>query len=172
MNIKKIDGLRGWACIVVVISHLSLVFFPQLHAFSNEKIITIPIFSNIHNSPFCFFFSGTAAVYCFFVLSGFVLFKSYINKKINILNFINLVIKRYIRLAIPATTSCVVAFILFSIHINNNNITDWGTNIGKVNLNIFSSIYNGAISPFMKGVSSYNWVLWTMKIEFIGSLEY
>lgn len=170
MEIKKLDGLRGVACLVVVMSHLSLVFFPQLHNFTVEKTPTYELLDAIHNSPFGFFFSGTAAVYCFFVLSGYVLSRSYEKKCVNVSEFVNLVVKRYARLAIPSTISCVVAFCVFSIPVISHSITEWGGRIGVADPNIFKALYEGAINPYINGGSSYNWVLWTMQIEFIGSI--
>lgn len=170
MEIKKLDGLRGLACLAVVISHLSLVFFPQLHQSEVGNTPEYGILEYIHNSPFGFFFSGTAAVYCFFVLSGFVLSRSYEKKEVSVSGFANLIIKRYVRLAIPSTISCIVAFFIFSITVVNHSITEWGGNIGRVDLNIFRALYDGAVGPYINGISSYNWVLWTMKIEFTGSI--
>lgn len=58
MQINKLDGLRGIACLVVILSHMSLIFFPQLHGASIEGVPTYPILDYIHNSPFCFFSLG------------------------------------------------------------------------------------------------------------------
>lgn len=63
------EGLRGIACIIVVLSHLSLTFFPQLHNyFSQENFPSSDFLASMHNSPFLFFISGTGAVYIFFIL--------------------------------------------------------------------------------------------------------
>lgn len=60
-----LDSIRGLACICVVLSHASLVFFPYIHAFFGDIPETNQTQNLIHNSPFTFVFSGTGAVYVF-----------------------------------------------------------------------------------------------------------
>lgn len=170
-KIKHLDSIRGIACLVVVFSHLALIFYPQLHAFTYDpKIPQSDILKFIHNSPFAFFYSGSSAVYCFFVLSGFVLSRSMIKKGGGVRLLVSNIIKRYPRLAIPATISCIIAFIFYSLPVDKSGLTAFATNLGKINLNIFDAIESGAITAFIKGNSVYNWSLWTMKIELIGSI--
>lgn len=170
-KINYLDSIRGIACLIVVFSHISLVFFPQLHSFSSESSIPkSSILDFIHNSPFGFIYSGSAAVYCFFVLSGYVLSRSMLKKQSSLKNLVGSIIKRYPRLAIPSTVSCIVAFLFYSIDVNKSNISEWAFWIGNLDISLSSAIYNGAISPYIYGNSAYNWVLWTMQIEFIGSV--
>ncbi|MDR0805262.1 MAG: acyltransferase family protein [Enterobacteriaceae bacterium] len=112
----QLDSIRGIACLIVVFSHLSLVFFPQLHLFSVDKNVPKSnILQYIHELPFGFLYSGTAAVYCFFTLSGYVLARSFLRKEIKWETLLLSIIKRYPRLAIPSTVSCLLAclFMLF-----------------------------------------------------------
>lgn len=80
-KIHSAESLRGIACIAVVLSHLLGVFYPQLHNFSKSTLPQFPILETIHNSPFAFFYSGTGAVFVFFVLSGYVLTLSSLKAK-------------------------------------------------------------------------------------------
>ena len=170
-KVLQLDSIRGIACLVVVLSHLSLVFFPQLHAFSSDnKVPKSDILSLIHESPLGFLYSGTAAVYCFFVLSGYVLSRSFLNKDINVLLLIASIIKRYPRLAIPSTVSCVLAFLCFLIPVNKEYISSWGFGLGNIHLSLIDALYSGAIEPYIEGKSTYNAVLWSMKIELLGSV--
>lgn len=170
-KIKYLDSIRGIACLVVVISHLTLIFYTQLHAFSYDpNIPQSDIFEFIYNSPFTFFYSGSSAVYCFFVLSGFVLARSMLRKGGGLKILISNIVKRYPRLAIPATISCIIAFICYSFPVDKTGIAASATNLGKIDLNIFEAIKSGAITAFIDGISIYNWSLWTMKIELIGSI--
>lgn len=172
-KLDYLDSLRGIASIIVVISHITLLYFPYLHNFGDKNIPNdnyIQLW--IHNSPFGFFYSGSAAVYVFFVMSGIVLSLSASKKNINLTKSIT---SRYIRLAIPASTSCIFAyisivFISTNIHTEINNFFNDSLNIN--NPTLLNSFYYGAIRSifYLRGTIEYNPVLWTMAIEFYGSV--
>ena len=69
-KINAAESIRGLACLAVVLSHLSLTFFSQLHNFGESAVPQYALFAQLHNSPLAFFYSGTGAVFVFFVLSG------------------------------------------------------------------------------------------------------
>lgn len=170
-KVYYVDSIRGAACIVVVLSHISLTFFPQLHNFSPSKIQSFKIFDFIFNSPFSFFYSGTAAVFCFFILSGYILTYVSIKKEYSLQLLLNTIIKRYFRLAIPSVVSCLLFWlILYFYNININNVSEWFRELIPNNHSLADAFYSGAVSPFIRGTSLYNPALWTMKIEFRGSL--
>ena len=165
-----LDSIRGLACICVVLSHASLVFFPYIHAFFGNIPESNQSQNFIHNSPFTFIFSGTGAVYVFFVLSGFVLSRSMYNKDQS--GFISAVSARYPRLMIPALFSCVVAFVVYTVISSlapPQHLSPWFYNQLVISPNLLDSIKSGAIDAFFLGKSSYNNVLWTMSIELSGS---
>ncbi|MFJ3428865.1 acyltransferase [Pseudomonas fragi] len=165
-----LDSIRGLACICVVLSHASLVFFPYIHAFFGDIPETNQTQNLIHNSPFTFVFSGTGAVYVFFVLSGFVLSRSMHNKDAS--GFISAIFARYPRLMIPALFSCIFAFLIYSVIVllaPPQNLSPWFYNQLVNTPNFFDSIKSGVIDAFFLGKSNYNNVLWTMSIELSGS---
>lgn len=169
-KLNYLDSIRGIACIIVVLSHLSLVFFPYILNFRLSSIPSDNYIQNfIHNSPISFLFSGTSAVYVFFVLSGIVLSKS-VQKK-NDREIINVAIFRYFRLAIPALTSCIISYVVFSYLVkDNSNVLPWLVNKIVETPSLINAIYDGLINAFFLSGSEYNVVLWTMKIEFFGSI--
>ncbi|OCY60060.1 acyltransferase family protein, partial [Acinetobacter pittii] len=165
------EGLRGIACIIVVLSHLSLTFFPQLHNyFSQENFPSSDFLASMHNSPFLFFISGTGAVYIFFILSGYVLTAANLNAKNPKIKLKTSIIKRYPRLAIPALCSCIISYLIFHISIDLSKTTNWFSQLIPQNISFLNSIYSSLITPFIFAESKYNTVLWTMKNELIGSL--
>ena len=170
-KVKAVEGVRGTACLLVVFSHLSLTFFPYLHALAGKAGSSNQFQGFIHNSPFGFIYSGTAAVYIFFVLSGYILTYAALTGNSNTSSkLIAMSLKRYPRLMIPTTVSCVLAYVLFaSISTDKTMLTDWIIGYGKFNYSFIGAIYSGSVESFILGRSSYNWVLWTMKIELIGS---
>ena len=170
-KINSAESIRGLACLAVVFSHLSLSFIPYLHRFDANDIANNQLIYAIHHSPFAFWYSGTAAVFIFFVLSGYVL--SYalckspelISSKLK-----NMWIKRYPRLMIPALISCVIIWVVFNtIKIDSSHVGGWLQTYVTQNFLFKTAIYEGAVGSFLFAESSINWVLWTMTIELFGS---
>lgn len=162
-----VESIRGFACFMVVLSHLSLIFFPYLHSFGGKTAPAInPFQSFIHESPLGFFYSGTSAVFIFFVLSGYILTKVAI-KNNNSKKIISMTIKRYPRLMVPALASCILAYFAFQLfELPSALLPDYG----DFSSSLIGAIYSGVIDVFfLSGQSLYNPVLWTMKIELIGS---
>lgn len=167
-----VESIRGVACFMVVLSHLSLTFFPYLHASGGKADYrTNPIQSLIHELPLGFFYSGTAAVFIFFVLSGFILSKVAFKNQNFSANICAMSIKRYPRLMIPALGSCIIAYVLILIFdISSPHLSSAISNYGNFTPSFTEAIYSGMVeSFFLSGRNPYNPVLWTMKIELIGS---
>lgn len=171
-KILSVEGIRGWACFIVFLSHLSLIFYPYLHAFNvDAELGCFPIQQFIHESPFGFFFSGSSAVFIFFVLSGYILTKVAL-KDNNVSERVYLMgLKRYPRLMIPALVSCLIAYLATNLFdITSPQLSDWINGWGKnQSHSAIGAIYSGAIDVFLSGKSSYNPVLRTMKTELLGS---
>ena len=173
-KINPAESVRALACLAVVFSHLSLSFFPNLHHFDEHVQVATPISDWIHDSPFAFWFSGTAAVYIFFVLSGYIL--SYaIYRHADPLQrqskIIQMCYKRYPRLAIPVLGSCVLTWLIFRyIQVDPQHVHPWLAEYLSQSVGWGQALYQGTIGSFLFGQSSVNWVLWTMQIELLGSL--
>ncbi|ENX44981.1 hypothetical protein F886_02760 [Acinetobacter sp. NIPH 542] len=168
-KINSAESIRGLACLAVVFSHLVFTFYPYAHEFES-KVPTIKAFEWLYNSPFGFLYSGNAAVFVFFVLSGYVLSYAILNKKKDInKKILSMSVKRYPRLAIPAVISVLICYIVFLVDIDSSHVSNWAASVGAYEGSIFYALYDGAISAFLFGKSQYNWVLWTMQIELFGS---
>ncbi|MGC5702947.1 acyltransferase [Pseudomonas sp. NFXW11] len=156
---NHLDGLRGWAAIFVLVSHLR------------------PLLPENFKIPRIFFADGMLAVSIFFVLSGYVLsigFYRNTSKR----RVIDLAVRRYPRLAIPVLFSCLLTYALLNLNAFYNieaaKITgnkDWlpvffhfTTSITEV---FRYSLYEIFIDPL--ATPSFNPVLWTMSFELAGS---
>lgn len=169
-KINSAESIRGLACIAVILSHISLVFFPVLHNPLINDVPTFAILEWIHNSPFAFLYSGSAAVYVFFVLSGFVLSYACIRDKTRAKQkLFSMAVKRYPRLAIPAIFSSILFWFAFLMPVDTTTVSKWFLDWGTQDKSIFYAAYDGAINSFIFGSPVYNRVLWTMQIELFGS---
>jgi len=72
---------------------------------------------------------------------------------------------------IPELTSCLIAFVFFLIFdVTSPNLSERINKYGAGEYSFSGAIYSGLIDVFfVSGQSAYNPVLWTMKIELIGS---
>ncbi|WP_288501716.1 acyltransferase [uncultured Acinetobacter sp.] len=169
-KINSAESIRGLACMAVVFSHMSLIYFPFLHNFDNRESSENLIVNALHHSPFGFLFSGTAAVYVFFVLSGFVLSYAILSKQNVNEKILSMAIKRYPRLGIPALISCIlIYFVLYLLDVDKSQVSYWIQNYGKAST-FLNALYEGTVGAFIFGESSLNFVLWTMQVELLASL--
>jgi peptidoglycan/LPS O-acetylase OafA/YrhL len=172
-----LHGLRGVAAFIVVIGHYLLAFYPDfIQASFNPYQITDPILKIIIYSPFRFFWSAELSVYIFFVLSSYVLsYKFFKYKDRSIV--ISSAVRRYVRLTVPILFTVFLSWIIMVLHLYNNK--EVGEFTGSIFLmsgwdftpDFFTMIKQGLWDVYFNfdSKTSYNAVLWTMKIEFLGS---
>lgn len=160
-----LDGVRGWASLMVVFSHLLPTFLA----------ITTPAYRHWYLT---FLSDGNFAVYIFFVLSGFALSIGFLqtgNPRIPV----ELALRRYPRLTLPIFASCTLAYELMKLHWFFNaaasvpaHSEDWLGTFYRFDPDIFHflkfSLYNVFFNYDI--AKSYNQVLWTMSAEFYGSM--
>lgn len=180
MRNNSIDGLRGQASLIVMITHFSMAFTPGIldmnypmlfkrvaHPSFLQEVARFPLVS--------IFYNGNFAVLIFFVISGFVLSKPYYEGDIERIK--RLIWGRYLRLNIPIAISVIISFILFKTGLYKN--LDAALLSGSVNW--LSQIYPPIISSsdlvhialyktIFFGDFSLNPALWSLGIEFIGSI--
>lgn len=173
---ENLEGLRGFAALMVVVFHSLYLFFP----FMMEGDSTYGAVSKTHlenffyGNPLSVIFSGGFAVSIFFVLSGFVLSISYMRSREDD-EVRKLALKRYLRLMPPAAASIGIAFLLLSFGLMKNqeaaNIlgNHWLGSLWNFPPNIFDAMYQAFIGAYTSGQVTYNSVLWTMQYEFLGS---
>ncbi|SDB89665.1 acyltransferase family protein [Acinetobacter boissieri] len=170
-KLNAAESIRGLACVAVVLSHLSLGFYPYLHHFAPKDSIHGTWNYTLHHSPFAFLYSGTAAVFVFFVLSGYILSYVILKNKNRPKKILEMAVKRYPRLAIPAFLSCVIIWLVFLFtNVDSHLVSGWLQAYAQEDIPFTQAVYEGSIGAFLFAQSATNWVLWTMQIEFLGSL--
>jgi peptidoglycan/LPS O-acetylase OafA/YrhL len=178
---KAVDGLRGLAAVTVFFSHFLLAFFPggliRMHpgvagagaTFGlAERIISIPFLSLLWNGRF--------SVCIFFVLSGYVLTKAYVERgDPEILR--SMAVRRYFRLGIPVFFSVLLAISLM-VFVGYGSETTVGlthsawlvSQLPPNPVSFWDAIAEGIYRSMFTLQHFYNPALWTMRIEFIGSM--
>lgn len=161
----EIDGLRGWAALIVI-------FF---HFFQETLGVLFPVF---HDPIFGFILNGHLMVLLFFILSGDALSSSFFQTG-DLLSTARIALVRYFRLTFIIIISCVLTYLLMKLQLSKNlevapliHREDW---LGLF-LN-FSPNLEGLFRYMLEGVyfhhdvhTSYNPFLWTMSVELLGSI--
>lgn len=164
------ESIRGLACMAVVLSHLSLTFYPYLHNFDKLATSGNQTLDLLHDLPFGFLYSGTGAVFVFFVLSGYVLSYAILSKKNTTLKIKSMALKRYPRLAIPAGISGLIAFTALSTSIDTSySVGNFVSHYHSQKYTLLQCLYEGFIGSFLFGQANTNFVLWTMQVELFAS---
>jgi len=162
----EIDGIRGWAALVVVLFHIFWETFG----------VTVP---GLRNPVTGFLIDGRLAVSIFFVLSGEALSSSYFAGG-GRQAVARLAIKRYPRLMLPIFASCLVIFALSEANLIFNTQAaeivgraDWLGSFLNFSLTLSGIAKYSLVSVFTqdpRDVHAVNPFLWSMKVELIGSL--
>jgi len=163
-----LDGLRGIAALSVVVHHFCCAFLSRYVTGVSDHP------SWFVDTPLGIVVNGRFSVYIFFVLSGFVVSRAAL--KSNDPVYVNIPL-RYLRLALPATASAILAWGLLTLMPNaatrsSDILSNSWLLHGYQNQipNIFHALYEGLIGIFIHGDSGFNNALWTMRIEAIGSM--
>ncbi|MDU0329916.1 acyltransferase [Paenibacillus sp. 3LSP] len=174
-----LDGIRGLAAFVVVISHYIQVFYPAALN-GNPQQAHWKWDTWYGHSPINLFYNGQFAVCMFFVLSGYVLSVKIFEKRLDSETFHHSLqssaIRRYVRLAVPAAVSVMLVYLAIitnSVHLQaiwGTTWTDMKKNYYELDTNLYTVIKAAVFDPFFRfQAHPYNPVLWTMSYELLGS---
>lgn len=171
----EIQGLRGIACLIVLMGHSVACIFPAIY-FGNSYQQHSQVEAFIHKTPLNVLFNGSAMVMVFFIISGYL-----IGQKKESLNIVNFIIKRYIRYLPMVSISIISSAIVMSLQaVNSLRLAKYSYAGKYVNLynhfppTIFGK--NGVlieifVKTFLVG-SNYCNVLWYISVAFWGDIVF
>jgi peptidoglycan/LPS O-acetylase OafA/YrhL len=185
-KIKYLEGLRGVAALIVVFNHIRLALFmaeyDQFHNYIHAAHLPGFVKTFLING-FELLLDGDLAVWVFWLLSSYVISIAFFKPAES---YDKVVVayaaKRYFRLLIPVLVSVMAGYILMKAGLVYNVAlakqagppysNGWLINLYNFNPDFFKALLSAAYSTFMDYDSgtSYNRVLWTIEIEFLGSL--
>jgi peptidoglycan/LPS O-acetylase OafA/YrhL len=172
-----LEAIRGLAALIVVFSHFIYAFYPDIKGALYSDADTASFAGLIAMTPLNIWHEGQFAVRIFFVLSGLVLslsfFKTGDREKI-----VSGASRRYFRLFVPIFMISLFAYL---IHVNNlffNNqaaaliSNSWLAPFYQFDPDILLFLREGLYGAILNfdPTRTYDSVLWTMEIEFFGSL--
>ena len=175
-RIQYLDGLRGWAALFVLFHHLLLAFAPD----GQESVLhTSPV-----SAPLGFLTDGPLAVAIFFILSGIVLTAAVTSAQESSLprgshpGLGPLLLKRWLRLAMPIFVAGLLVLMLFAVGLDRSIAIGWASESSFMRsffppgyqptlLLVLKEAFAGA---FLGPTPPHDPVLWTIRIEFAGSV--
>lgn len=186
-RLAYLESIRGLAAMQVLLLHCFSAFAPAL-VFPPATDANVG--TAIHLSPLFFVYDGFSAVYIFFVLSGLVLTGAFARQ---LAHPFAVVAGRAIRLGIPALTATLAAAAIMALfgrpnveagHILGSN---WFATLWNPELSLWSAVRDGLLNALLlgyrdmpgvaflapwqqSGAQSFAVPLWTLSIEFYGSL--
>jgi peptidoglycan/LPS O-acetylase OafA/YrhL len=185
-KLKYLEGLRGIAALVVVLSHFKNVcFLPQQELlYSSINGLGIPWIAKAFTTNFLNkLVDGELAVWIFWVLSAYVISIPFCKKNQGFSRKLMASFsKRYFRLLIPVLASVIIAYLLLQFglmyHLRLARLPGMEyaqealNSFFPFNANFSRALWSAFYETFFafQLSSSYNPVLWTIQYEFLGSL--
>jgi peptidoglycan/LPS O-acetylase OafA/YrhL len=186
-RVRYLDGLRGVACLQVVLLHVLSAYFPGFVYYAPDSIGNV-----IRQSPLFVLYNGWLAVFVFLILSGYVLTGAYGEAG----DTARRIEARAVRLWIPAASFGAIAVMMYfvfpSAHdqladLNGNAFLKWcwsvHADVSGVLRDVFvfpiltgyhngllATIIPGAAPAFLDTAQSFNAPVWTLSVEMIGSI--
>ncbi|MBW7580481.1 acyltransferase family protein [Streptococcus sp. IMAU 99125] len=165
------DGLRGLAALIVLTTHISLLFFENV--VYKEDIYSI--FDKVYvGTPINIISQGNMAVRYFFILSGFLITrKIYGGTKLSKVY----IYKHWVRLISLTVPAIFFAYLLLRLDLIKISDFFHQTGLFKAapkffinQVDIVSALKEALFDIFIFGKNTYNTPLWTMRAEFWGSI--
>ncbi|MGE0132754.1 MAG: acyltransferase family protein [Blastocatellales bacterium] len=168
-KIAYLDGLRGYAALVVAWTHFKELVLP-----GEPLMVHFQYEQWLHHSPIALIFSSKLAVLLFFVHSGLVLSWKYLatyDRRI----LVSMSLRRVFRLGIPVAASIIFAFALMRLGLMHvaeasqiTGATPWAEayRFDPTLRTLLTDVFGGAL---LYSTVRYNGALWTMSIELICS---
>ena len=172
----SLELLRGVAALVVLNGHSLRAFAPSADGVGDQAA------QSLKTSLVYIAFNGASAVYLFFVLSSYVLVKRYFETR-KAEDLLLGAVKRLPRLAGPVLVATLASCIVFKLDLyffeDAATVTqsDWLGRFGNAptvlspeTASFADAFLQGSWRTFIYGDSDYDSSLWTMEVEFWGSM--
>lgn len=169
---KHLDGLRGIAAAIVLLGHSIIAF--DFAIYSGDPTNSVASWDVwLSGAPLLLPVGGNLSVCLFFALSGFVLIGAFDGSRIGV---IPLLVKRYLRLAIPIMCVCLLSYLMLRTDLMANHQvaaisrSSWLDVQFAQHPSFLAALREGGGALIHRFSATYDSSLWTMPIEFVGSV--
>lgn len=174
-RLNILDGLRGFAALSVVFNHFTVAFYPASIS-GDQATAHLPGTweADFAGSPFHALLNFRLCL--LFVLSGFVLAASVGKAGRGGRILLAQLARRYVRLGVPVAVGTAVAYGLLCGHLYYNQqlavVTDaaWFSHFWNWVPNVRQFLADAVVGVLIRGETGYNPVMWTMGVEWYGSV--
>lgn len=153
----ELDGIRGYACLAIIIYHSLLFFKPDAIPPFSVPFQQISDFNQFISKISITLFNGRLALTFFFILSGVVLFQSLCNRPQNdfFTTIIDFTFKRIARIY-PALIGFLIIFFLVAkfLHLSSPNL-------------FWEFSYKNLINNMLLYNANISFSTWTLKVEIL-----
>ncbi len=167
-----LDGLRGLAALVVVVVHGIVAFdFALYTGLARHSVFAWDV--SLSGAPLLIPMAGDLSVCVFFALSGYVLSHSFGKTRLGPLA---LLLKRYARFTPAILSASLISYALLAGGLMQNHglaaisRSTWLAEQMRQPPSLTQALQEGLYGALVTGSSVYNVSLWTMCIEFWGSV--
>lgn len=170
-KLNFISGFKGTLCILVLLHHFSLLFYPDFVNGVNEN--TNIIIKSIVNSPFNILgYGGQLAVSFFFIISAFLITYIHYSSKSNP-NYSRKIISRFLNLTFIIIVSVIFSFSLAKtfkiLGLLDKSYLVHNSYYKNLDFDYLVMIKDAIYNTIRSNSSTFNPPLWTMKTELFGS---
>jgi peptidoglycan/LPS O-acetylase OafA/YrhL len=174
-----LEGLRGLACLNVVLAHFMFAFMPFASRYlypEGELVQRFSIETWLSKPYLSIFYNGTFPVSIFFVMSGWVLTAPYLAKEDGFY-LTRAMLKRYPRLVLPAAAAIFFAWSLYNFgFMGTSRAVEIGfagwlrDNYARGVPLVPDLMLNMLVGAPINGQTQWDTPLWTLRIELLGPL--
>lgn len=168
-NIKYINGIKGFACVMVMLGHYLAVY-----KYAEEFPIRIGILDSLLNSKLNFLLNESYYLYLFFIIGGYLIARSSIS---SVYALVQKIVIRFLRLGVPILCSSAIIFGLcikvIGMHNAETNILFandfFQNNYYDIPITIEHLVYS-PLDSLLLGEAIINPPYWCLKGMFIASV--
>lgn len=179
-KINWISGIKGICAIIVLLRHFANAFLPALHTgnIADTKFFWrgFSIENIVNNSPLYLLINGGYVVYIFWLISAFLLSFYYFSYENDNLQMAKKAIKRYVGLLFIILVTYLMAYFLmkgnffYNIYAGKVSNSEWFCGFYNWNPSFLQVLQSLFLDTFLTANVPFNPVLWTLKVEFLGTL--
>jgi peptidoglycan/LPS O-acetylase OafA/YrhL len=175
-KIVYLDGIRGIAALFVFFHHFLLAFYSAFYNYDLNASNINGLEVKYGQSVLSVFSNGNYCVAVFFVLSGFVLSRKYFQTRLFEV-IVSGAQRRFLRLYIPVAATLIISYMLmkaglyYNVPVSKIAHSEWWFGQQWAFTHPLEKLWMCLkVSTMFLGDNSFDTSLWTMSIEFTGSL--